>query len=147
MFWRSTPNSKHELIVVALLWLIRLHQFESRCPASVRVRMCNGRTAPFARASKLFQPKCVMRRQHILLANRKNQQSVQQPWWIDSTRLVTWNTTRTLLDARTFLSDHGCVIPLKVRVQKRDNGRNNVVLKYLQKVSLDKYSMIVEIEF
>jgi hypothetical protein len=41
-----------------------------------------------------------------------------------------------------------CVIPLKVRVQKRDNGRNIVVLKYLQKkVSLDKYLMIVEIEF
>jgi hypothetical protein len=40
-----------------------------------------------------------------------------------------------------------CVIPLKVRVQKRDNGRNIVVLKYLQKVSLDKYWVIVEIEF
>jgi hypothetical protein len=44
-------------------------------------------------------------------------------------------------------TDQNALSPLRFECKRETMAENNMVLKYLQKVSLDKYLMIVEIEF
>ena len=46
-----------------------------------------------------------------------------------------------------YHSDQNALSHLRFECKRETMAENNMVLKYLQKVSLDKYLMIVEIEF